>query len=224
MNKEQENLIDKIHLIMNDEIENNPVTYNTKTTPYQAYERIGFKGLRWSVEKRIKEYRLEQFFNQEASILDIGSNFGFFVSEFAIHCKIVHGIEPNTWLNDIGELTAKYLGVNNKVQFFDTKFINYSTNTKYDTVLCLASFFTQDKRERSDANEYFLKINSLLKEKGYLFYESTSYTKDEDNLHYKAQIEAIRAIKNELKLVEEWETISGSEGYFRKFAIATKIG
>ena len=62
MNKEQENLIDKIHLIMNDEIENNPVTYNTKTTPYQAYERIGFKGLRWSVEKRIKEYRLEQFF------------------------------------------------------------------------------------------------------------------------------------------------------------------
>ncbi|TGN08004.1 hypothetical protein [Leptospira ilyithenensis] len=221
MDSERELLISQINSLINEEIQNNPVTYN-KDRPYQSYERIGFEGLRWSVEKRINEYGLDRFFNIEHNVLDIGSNFGFFVTEFALHCKEVHGIEPNHWLNTIGEITAKYLKVEDRVGFFDVFFDDFVNPIQYDVVLSLAAFFTQDKRERSEAKNYFSKIKSMLNPQGYLFYESTSYTKDKDNSHFVAKLEALDAIKENLELEKEWETPSGSEGFFRQFAIARK--
>ena len=56
-------LIKNIYEILEEEVKNNPVSYN-KEKPYQAYERIGLKGLRWSVEKRISEYKLQRFFDK----------------------------------------------------------------------------------------------------------------------------------------------------------------
>jgi len=219
--------LDKLHQIIRSLIESeketNDVTYN-KTRPYQSYERIRFEGLRWSVEKRIKEYGLSRFFNPDSAVLDIGSNFGFFVCEFAIHCRVAHGVEPTPELIQISEATANYLSISEKVQFFDTFFENFDAPISYDTIFSLAAFYTQDGRERSEALDYFGKIDALLNLGGHVFYESTSYTKNEDDPHYLAMQSSFEAMKNlfDLDLVDTWETPSGSEGYFRGFCVAHK--
>ena len=126
--------------LVKEEATSNPVTYNTER-PYQSYERIGFEGMRWSVEKRIREYGLEQFYNPNHAVLDIGSNFGFFVAEFGLHCETAHGIEPNSYLNEIGELTSNFLGVGDKVKYFDKMFADFENPISYDTIFSLAAFF-----------------------------------------------------------------------------------
>lgn len=221
---DQQDLHDRIHGLLKAEVESNPVSYN-KETPYQSYERIGFEGLRWSVEKRIREYGLEQFFDPDAAILDIGSNFGFFVCEFALHCKLAHGIEPNPHLNKIGEITAEHLGIADRVKFHDCYFDTFESGVPYDTVFSLAAFFTADGRERADAGDYFGKVRALLKTGGWVFYESTSYTKTPGSdaySHFTAAESAIGAMKDLMDIEKEWETPSGSEGFFRRFAIARK--
>jgi cyclopropane fatty-acyl-phospholipid synthase-like methyltransferase len=163
--------------------------------------------------------------NQENTVLDIGSNFGFFTVEFALYCKLVHGIEPNPWLNKIGEKAAEYLGVLDKVDFFNEKFDDFKIPgcvNGYDVILSLAAFFTQDGRERTDAGKYFRKVNSLLSTNGDFFYESTSYTQSAEDPHFVAKNAAISSIKIEMSPLKIWETQSGSEGYFRSFVIAKK--
>lgn len=222
--KSDSQLRNKILRILDEEIRSNPVSYN-KEQPYQSYERIGFEGLRWSVEKRIQEYGLEEFFDPESAILDIGSNFGFFVCEFALHCRLVHGVEPNPHLNRIGEITAEYLGVGDHVKFFDCPFEDFDSSQRYDTVFSLAAFHTQDGRERGNARDYFGKVAKILKPGGRIYYESTSYTKSPGKESYQgflAKTKALEVLGVEMKLLREWETPSGSEDYFRQFALACK--
>lgn len=221
----QNELHERIDALLRDEVEANPVTYNAER-PYQSYERVGFAGLRWSVEKRVREYGLDRFYDPDARILDIGSNFGFFVCEFALHCASAHGVEPNPHLNEIGATTAAYLGIAEKVAFFDVPFADFNAPHEYDVVLSLAAFFTADGRERTDASDYFGRVHDMLSPTGQVFYESTSYVKDPDipeYSHYLAAVGAVAEIGTRFGAVEDWETPSGSEGYFRRFAIGTKI-
>jgi hypothetical protein len=220
----QTDLHEQILKLVASEVEANPVSYNAEI-PYQSYERVGFEGMRWSVEKRIREYGLEQFYGSEAAVLDIGSNFGFFVCEFALHCKLAHGIEPNSHLNKIGEITAEYLGISDQVKFHDCYFDAFESDVQFDTIFSLAAFYTGDGRERSDANDYFSKVSDMLAPGGRIFYESTSYTKDPDGKAYNhcvAAESAVTAMKEILDLEREWETPSGSIEFNRRFAIARK--
>ena len=221
MNEQLKILHNKIYALISAEVESNNVSYN-KVTPYQSYERINFKGLRWSVEKRISEYGLKRFFDPEFTILDIGSNFGFFVCEFAMHCKLVHGIEPNPHLIKISKATASHLGIAEKTIFFDILFEDFVSPVTYDVVLSLATFYTQDGRERSSATKYFNRIAKLLSSDGQVFYESTSYKKETKNPHFIAQEMAINALQETFSSVETWETDSGSKKFFRRFAIGKK--
>jgi hypothetical protein len=214
-------LLEQINRLLAEEVGANPVTYN-KERSYQSYERIGFVGRRWSVERRLAEYGLDQLVRAESSVLDIGCHCGFFTVEFALSCRLAHGIEPNPILNTIAMITAEYLGVANRVRFFDCTFEEFETDLRYDLVLSLAAFYTQDGRERSPADHYFSKINRLLSKQGQLFFESTSYTKDPAMPHYRASGDAIEAISRHLNILNKWETPSGSPGWFRQFAIATK--
>ena len=219
-------LIAAIHRLLEKEKENNPKSYNKAAPPYQAYERIGFPGSRWSVEKRIYKYDLDRFFNPEANILDIGSNTGFFVTEFGVHCKVAHGVEPTPELNRVGEITAEHLNIADKVKFFDCAFENFVPEVNYDTVLSLAAFFTFDGRERTAAKSYFEKIFNLLKPGGHCFYESTSHTKEPDSEGYSfwlAAQEAESALTEIFEIEKNWdeETRPGS-GSFRKYIVAHK--
>ncbi len=213
-----ETLHTNIYRLLKQEAQTNDVSYqnyaNAKGRPYQTYERINFEGLRWSVEKRIKEYGLDRFYDPDSKILDIGSNYGFFVNEFALHCSEAHGVEPTEELNEIGILVADYLGIKNKVKFFTEPFEMFEPEISYDTIFTLAAFFTTDARQRDTARNYFGKIYRMLKGGGWVFYESTSYQKnpgDEDYAHYAPSIEALDVIKDMFTDVEYWEAPSGPE-------------
>ena len=226
MTKPIDDLHARIHELLDAEKKSNPVSYN-KDQPYQSYERISFPGLRWSVERRIKEYGLDEFFAPDTRVLDIGSNFGFFVNEFALNCGTAHGVEPNTHLNAIGTATAEHLGIADRVAFFDMPFEEFEADAGYDTILSLAAFFTADGRERAGAQAYFGQVRDLLVPGGRLFYESTSYTKGDGSqmlAGYNAAQEARKAIESFMTIEKEWETVSGSEGWFRYFVIARKGG
>lgn len=224
---------EELHALINRELvaeqKTNPMSYmkfaNAKGRPYQSYERIGFEGLRWSVEKRIHEYGLERYLQPQSVVLDIGSNYGFFVTEFALHVKEAHGVEPVPELCRIGEHTADYLGVRNKVRFFANKFEDFSAPCLYDTVFTLASFFTSDKNQRSSAELFFGKIRDILKPGGQLFYESTSFQyrpEQEDYEHYVHALEAAQVISEYFTVDERYEAPSGPENY-RLFMRCRKV-
>jgi len=226
--KSQQELIDAINELVKEDALLTPNSYNTQQA-YQSYERIGYEGMRWSVEKRIAEYGLERLYAKAKQVLDIGSNFGFFTVESALRSGLAHGIEPNPFLIEIGIRTADHLGVSEQVEFFDCTFDQFINTIQYDLVLSLAAFHTGDGRERSNADDYFSKVNHLLNDEGRLFFESCSYVKDaalaqNDSAitNQYAKERAMEAIGRQLVLEEEWETVSGSPGYFRFFAIARK--
>jgi cyclopropane fatty-acyl-phospholipid synthase-like methyltransferase len=209
-----------IHELIEKDKSENPVSYNQEK-PYQSYERIEFEGLRWSVEKRIREYGLEALYDSSAKVLDIGSNFGFFVAEFAHHFALSHGVEPNQNLNEIGRNTCTYLKVSEKTEFNDVKFQDFHAETEYDRIFSLAAFFTSDKNERTSADQYFSKIERMLSPGGIFFYESTSYPLDEsseDYSHYIASRKAIEIIHQLFDVTKSYETPSGR--YHRHFILA----
>ncbi len=215
----REDLVERINRLVAEEAAKNPVSYN-KEIPYQTYERIGYVGRRWSVEKRIAEYGLDGLCTSTSRVLDIGSNFGFFTVEFGLRCLLAHGIEPNPTLNQIGVATAEYLAVTDRVAFFVCTFEEFESDLLYDMVLSLAAYYTGDGRQKGGADDYFSKIKRLLSDQGQLFYESTSYTKEPGMPHYQASREAIEAISRHFTITAQWETPSGSPGWFRQFAIA----
>lgn len=210
------------------ENETNSMSYmkfdNAKGRPYQSYERIEFDGLRWSVEKRIEAYGLKRYLNPNAKVLDIGSNYGFFVSEFAMNTALAHGVEPVRELCKIGEYTADFLGLSDTTKFFAVSFEDFDAPCKYDVIFTLASFFTSDKKQRSSAAVFFGKIDALLENGGELFYESTSFQRkegEEDYEHYVHALEALKVLQEMFDVYEHYEEQSGPEN-FRLFVRCRK--
>lgn len=213
----------EINRLVELELKANPVSYNKKM-PYQSYDRINFKGIRWTPEKRIMKYGIINFLTKKSKILDIGSNFGFLTCELALTAELVHGIEPNEYLNKIGELTAKYLGIENKVKFFNEKFSNFNSEIQYDIVLSLAAFYTGDGREREDARDYFGRVYKLLCPNGVIIFESTSYDSANKGASYDAIQIAIDTTKGLFQTIECVTKKSGSPGWVRDYFVGRKIG
>ena len=215
----------EIERIIQLEREANPRTYNSDDIQgdqcYQAYERINLPGYRWSVEKRIREYNLSRLYSPTASVIDIGSNVGFFVAEFGMHCKSACGVEPNRYLNDVGRLVCNYLSIAEKTQYFDQPFEDFVPSQQYDRILSLASFYTRDEGQRTSAEAFFGKIREMLAPGGMFFYESTSYLNDPDNEtygHYLASREALRVLQDLFRIEESYEAPSGR--CMRQFVLA----
>ena len=213
--------------LFDEEQEHNPKSYksmsNANNLPYQAYERINIKGLRWSVEKRINEYNLKPLFNKDASVLDIGSNSGFIANEFALFCKFVHGIEPVEKLNEIARLVSVRLGLDN-TKFFTSKFEDFENKINYDLVLSFASFHTSDENQRTSAEYFFSKVSNYMKKNALFFYESVSYQKKQeepDYPFYLAKEEAISVCREKFDILSIKETKSGSKNY-RTLALMKK--
>ncbi len=156
-----DDLIEQIDRLVAEEIAKNPVSYNVER-PYQTYERIGYIGRRWSVERRIAEYGIDELYSASSDVLDIGSNFGFFTVESALRCRTADGIEPSQILSQIGRITAERLGAADRVRFFDCTFEEFESDLQYDLVLSMSSFYTQDGRQRGGADDYFSKVLRLL--------------------------------------------------------------
>ncbi len=218
-----EELHKRIHQLLDEERKANKVTYNEKI-PYQRYDRIRFEGLRWTPEKRIEDAGITRFVPAGGAVLDIGCNSGFLAIELAVAhgAGMVYGIEPNPWLVRVADLVAEHLGVKEKSRFIDCRFDEFREDVKFDTVLSLAAFYTQDGREREDAVVYFGRCRELLKKNGHIVYESTSFSEEEKGPHYDRAKMAVETMKKMFETVEHVIKPSGSPGWFREYFIGRK--
>jgi hypothetical protein len=134
-------------------------------------------------------------------------------------------LRPNPQLNQIGETTAKYTGVGDKVRFFDCKFEDFISDRTYDLVFSLAAFFTADGRERENAQAYFGRIFDFLNPGGRLFYESTSFlihNEGKIDPHQTASEETAVAISAQAVIQKDWTEQTGDQGGNRRFILAAK--
>jgi SAM-dependent methyltransferase len=218
-----QNLHEKMNRLFAEERTQNPTTYH-EDIPYQGYDRIQFKGIRWTPEKRIKEYGIDKHVKPGMKALDIGCNSGFMTVEVAYSLGVakVTGVEPNPWLCRIGRLVADYLGVGNRTEFIDSLFNEMKITADYDVVLSLACFFPQCGKETETARDYFGRCSELLKEDGTIIFESCSYEDTEKSINYAKAKEAIKVLPEFFEHLESKTTRSGSPGWFRDYFIGRK--
>ena len=144
--------------------------YSKQDGFYQGLDKINIKGSR-STEKRFNEYNIGSLFSKNKNVLDIGSNCGFvslYTSEFV---KNVIGVEINPFLVKISNDTKAFLGIKN-ANFICSKFEEYKTDKKFDTVYSFANDSTIDSNTTFNFEEYIQKSLFLLSTGGLLIFES----------------------------------------------------
>ena len=71
--------------------------YSKQDGFYQGLDEINIKGSR-SSEKRFKEYNLTKYLSKNKTVLDIGSNCGFFSIFVSKYVQHITGVEINPYL------------------------------------------------------------------------------------------------------------------------------
>lgn len=153
---------------------------------YQGYERIGISGIK-PTEERFKRYQIDKYLTSEKSVLDIGSNSGFLACYVSDFVKDVDGIELNPYLVEMGEETARFLGIKN-VKFLKEDFISCQLQKQYDIVFSLSNHFTIDGNLNMDFESYIKKISDTLKAGGMLFFESHDIDGDDKDMDEKFKV------------------------------------
>jgi ubiquinone/menaquinone biosynthesis C-methylase UbiE len=224
MKDQLQRLHEKIYKLLAEERVENPKTYH-EDIPYQGYDRIQFKGIRWTPEKRIKEYGIDKYVRPGMTVLDIGCNSGFVSVEVAYSLQVakIVGVEPNRWLCQVGQLVADYLGVGERTQFIESLFNEMKMTSDFDVVMSLACFFPQCGKESEAAQEYFGRCHKLLKEDGTLIFESCSYENSETSINYAKAKEAMNVLPQFFQHLESKTTPSGSPGWFRDYFIGRRL-
>lgn len=153
---------------------------------YQGFQKIGINGIK-PTEPRIDNYQIDEYFDQNKTVLDIGSNSGFMVCYLADKFKHVTGIELNPYLIKMGEETSSFLEIKN-TSFIEGNFIDYNFDKKYDVVFSLSNHFTIDGNLNTSFENYLSKIYSLLNKDGVLIFESHNINGDDSDLDQKFEI------------------------------------
>lgn len=135
---------------------------------YQGFEKIEVNG--WlPTEKRFESYEIKKYLTKEMSVLDIGSNCGFFSIFTSDYVKKIDGVEINPYLIRISELTKEFLNNNNSF-FYNSSFENFKIIEKYDVILSFGNDSTIDQNTKFNFNEYIEKILLNLKDNGLLIF------------------------------------------------------
>lgn len=137
---------------------------------YQGFNEINLDGCR-TTEKRFEIYKIEKYLSREKTVLDIGSNCGFFSLYVSRYVNHVDGVEINPSLISIANDTKEYLGIQNTT-FHHSSFEDFKTEKKFDVVFSLANDSTIDRNTKFSFIEYIQKIINLLKKNGLLIFES----------------------------------------------------
>lgn len=156
---------------------------------YQSLERIGLPGTRPTLYRIIK-YGLEKILSKEQEVLDIGCNSGFLDLTVATLVKSVEGIEYDNVLVQIAKEVKEYLGVNN-ISFvnddFNMWYANRITEKKYDVIFSFAIHHWL----KLAPIDYAQRLNSLLKDNGYICLESHDLVCSRDK-EYDALLEIMK--------------------------------
>jgi len=136
---------------------------------YQGFKKIEIDGCR-PTETRFKSYQIKKYFTKNMSVLDIGSNCGFFSIYASDYVKDIDGVEINPYLVSISNLTKEFLGNTNSF-FYNQSFEDFKIEKKYDVIFSFGNDSTIDKNTKFNFHEYVQKILSLLKDNGLLIFE-----------------------------------------------------
>lgn len=144
--------------------------YSKQDGFYQGLDEIRIKGSR-SSEKRFEEYEISEYLSKNKTVLDIGSNCGFFSMYVSKFVKRIFGVEINPYLTAISNDVKDYLDIEN-ADFINSSFEEFNINEKFDMIFSFANDSTIDDNTKFNFSEYIQKIKDLLKEDGLLIFES----------------------------------------------------
>jgi 16S rRNA G527 N7-methylase RsmG len=148
---------------------------------YQTYEDLEIDGQR-PTKKRFNIYGLKNILKKNMSVLDIGSNCGFFSLYISKFVKSVEGIEYNKSLTDISNITKLLLNVEN-VKFINADFNKLNLNRNYDLILSFAVHYWIG----IEINTYANLLRDLLNDNGYVLFESQNIMKEDADWDLKNQ-------------------------------------
>ena len=137
---------------------------------YQGLDEIKITGSR-SSEKRFEEYEILEYLSKDKSVLDIGSNCGFFSIYVSKFVDRIFGVEINPYLIAISNDVKNYLNIKN-ANFVNSSFEEFKFDKKFDMIFSFANDSTIDGNTKFNFSEYIEKIKNLLKEDGLLIFES----------------------------------------------------
>ena len=163
---------------------------------YQGFDEIHLEGCR-STEKRFENYNIEHLLSREKTGLDIGCNCGFFSIYVSRFLGSMDGIDINPYLINIANDTKNYLNIDN-LNFETSSFENFTTHKTYDLIFSLANDETIDGLTKFSFTEYIKKITNLLKDSGYLIFESQA----EDVILDEKFNQKLEVLKNFFDIVE----------------------
>lgn len=185
--------------------------------PYQSLEAIGLKGGR-PTSYRIETYGLKSLLNQNMDVLDIGCNLSFLDLSIAGSAASVTGIEYEKSLADIAALVRNYLKIQNTAvwQGDYKQWYKENKNLKQYDFICS---FAVHHWIGVDPIEYCSQINNLLRNGGYVCFESHFSNVGEDHDYHLCRN---YFLENRYQLIKEGE-IEDMPGARRKFFIVQKI-
>lgn len=144
--------------------------YSKQDGFYQGLDEIKIIGSR-SSEKRFEEYEILEHLSKNKTILDIGSNCGFFSIYVSKYVEKIFGVEINPYLVAISNDVKDYLNINN-ANFINSSFEEFHIDEKFDIIFSFANDSTIDDNTKFSFSEYIEKIKNLLKDNGLLIFES----------------------------------------------------
>jgi SAM-dependent methyltransferase len=176
---------------------------------YQSFSELNLSGFR-STEKRVSALDLNNLLSGKM-VLDIGSNMGSVLFNVRESIKYGLGVEINEFLVEQSKLIAKYLGIDNKIEFQSVPFEQISnTHQDFDAILSLANHSTFDGNTKQSLDSYFHKIHSLLTDDGILIFES-----------HPPELEPADSLQKTINLLEDYffttkVDVRGLDGFLDK--------
>lgn len=133
---------------------------------YQGLKSISIAGQR-NTEQRFKIYGIGKYLQKNHTVLDIGSNCGFFSLYVSKFVRSLDSIEKDGDLVKIANNAKKYLGIKNCI-FHQSAFEQFKPSKKYDLIMS----FAVHRRVNYQLEEYLDILHNMLNKHGYLVIES----------------------------------------------------
>ena len=141
---------------------------------------------------------MKDYLSESSTVLDVGCNCGFLDLQIASFVKRIVGVDIDPHMIQMGKYVSDYLGIENTSLLCQNIFL-CELKEQFDAV-CLFAVHTPILRYGDISKEEFSsKIIRLIKQHGYLFFESHAYFSDSSDEDYVALDEIFR--KNGLRLI-----------------------
>ncbi len=143
--------------------------------PYQSFPRLGIRGQRNTL-KRLEKYHLFDYMGDKSDVFDIGCNYGFLDMEIAGRVNSILGLEYSAEMVELASDISQMLGIEN-LTFRSGDYNEYQKNIQDGSFDAIFSFAVHIWLNIS-AEEYTDQIKRMLRDGGYVFFESQTYGSD----------------------------------------------